>query len=116
MGQDDVVVRYYEAVDDGDLPGLLQLFHPDAEYRRPGYPPFVGREALEAFYGGARTIAEGRHVIDQQVHDGSSVAVRGRFTGRAKSGLPLDLAFADFFEVSAGQITFRQTYFYAPLV
>lgn len=40
--------RYYEAVDAADVEGVLDIFTPDATYRRPGYPDIVGADALRA--------------------------------------------------------------------
>ncbi|MFD7660753.1 nuclear transport factor 2 family protein [Actinosynnema sp. NPDC059797] len=111
------VRKYYELVDSGDVAGLLDLFAPDAEYRRPGYPPLVGREQLARFYGEDRVIREGRHSVTTVVASGAEVAVTGRFTGALKDGSEVDLQFADFFTVGAdGRFADRQTFFYAPLV
>lgn len=111
----DLVTRYYKAVDADDVPGLLLLFAEDAEYHRPGYAPLLGREALRRFYTDERVIAEGHHTVYGLVESPGEIAVRGAFSGTSRSGAPLALEFADFFK---GQdvITWRQTYFYAPLV
>ena len=66
----DVVLAYYTAVDAADLPRLLGLFHPQAEYRRGGYPPLCGANELRHFYADVRIIASGRHTIAAAITDG----------------------------------------------
>ena len=111
------VRKYYEAVDRGDVSALLWLFDPEALYRRPGYPDFRGRSDLERFYREQRVISSGRHSIESLLTDGLSAAVYGRFQGLLRNGSGVDLRFADFFELSsAGMITRRDTFFFAPLV
>lgn len=137
------VRRYYDLVDAGDVPGVLDFFAADAVYHRPGYPPMVGREALAAFYGGERVIADGRHELDAVVvaagedagpaasgpvtadgsaHDltdgsGPAVAVRGRFVGTLKDGSPARVGFADFFVLDAElRAATRHSYFDRPAV
>lgn len=111
------VRRYYELVDADDTAGLVALFSPDAEYRRPGYEPLVGRERIEEFYRAERVIAHGRHTIEQLVVDEDSVAVRGGFAGTLRDGAPVRAEFADFFRPDPqGRFASRVTYFYTPLV
>nr|WP_269328290.1 nuclear transport factor 2 family protein [Kineosporia mesophila] len=112
------VARYYEQVDADDVGSLLELFAPDAVYRRPGYPPFRGRAELERFYRDDRVIVSGRHTIsDALAGPGGSVAVRGRFAGLLRDGQDVDIEFADFF-VLDGENRFREreTFFFTPLV
>lgn len=117
---DDVVkatTLYYERVDSGDIPGLLDLFAADAVYHRPGYPPMVGQAELERFYRKDRVIADGRHAVRSLVTQGPSVAVHGTFAGTLKDGTAVDLRFADFFTVGDdGRFTRRDTFFFSPAV
>jgi steroid Delta-isomerase len=113
----ETVRRYYALVDDNDTDGLLALFSPDAEYRRPGYEPLVGRERIEEFYRSERVIADGRHAIEELVSAGGTAAVRGSFSGTLRDGAPVEAGFADFFRFAPdGRFAGRTTYFYAPLV
>lgn len=116
----DLVARtehYYRTVDAGDVQGVLDWFADDATYWRPGYEPMVGRAALEAFYGGARVIEQGAHVLDAVVAQAPHVAVRGRFEGRLKDGTEVVVGFADFITYDAhGRAAERRTYFDAPAV
>lgn len=111
-----VVARYYDCVDANDVEGLLALFSAEAEYRRPGYDPLVGRDALDDFYRNRRVIASGRHTITNLVCDGARVAVEGTFSGVLKDGSQSEVRFADFYRFGGALFTHRITYFYAPLV
>jgi ketosteroid isomerase-like protein len=109
--------RYYRLVDADDVEGLLDLFEPEAEYRRPGYDPLVGRDALRRFYSGTRVIRRGRHSVTSVVEDGNVVAIAGDFVGELKDGSTARLRFADFFTFgSGGRFSSRETFFFAPLV
>lgn len=111
------VASYYERVDAGDVPGLIELFERDATYERPGYPPFVGVDALRLFYTSDRVIDRGTHDILQCVSAANHAAVQGRFHGQLRDGRQVDLRFADFFELTQrGLIGRRCTYFYEPAV
>lgn len=110
------VRRYYELVDDGDIPGLVDLFTSDATYHRPGYEPIHGHAGLTAFYREDRPIRAGAHRLNAIVAAGQTVAVHGEFHGVLRDDRPVDLRFADFFVLSGdGRFARRDTFFYAPL-
>lgn len=114
---EDLVRSYYERVDVDDVDGILELFAPDAVYRRPGYEPMRGREAMEAFYRDERVIDHGRHTVVTVTEQMPRVVVSGTFTGTLKNGSRITLEFADFFTLGGGgRFSRRDTYFYAPLV
>ncbi|MDT0264345.1 nuclear transport factor 2 family protein [Jatrophihabitans lederbergiae] len=111
------VLRYYALVDEGDVPGLVALFAPDATYHRPGYQPIVGSAEMTAFYRDQRVIREGTHSISTVLANSPHIAVQGNFTGVLRDGRSVELRFSDFFTVGAdGRFTRRDTYFFAPLV
>jgi ketosteroid isomerase-like protein len=111
------VRTYYRLVDSGDVPGLIQLFAPDAEYHRPGYNKPTGHAELEHFYREERVIADGTHRLSKIVSQGRDVAVHGAFEGVLHDGTKTSVRFADFFSVNtAGSFSLRETFFYAPLV
>ncbi|HEX6355793.1 nuclear transport factor 2 family protein [Actinophytocola sp.] len=113
----ETVLRYYDLVDSGDVPGLVNLFTEDATYCRPGYDPLVGHGELERFYRQQRVIREGRHQVSTVVHEGAQVAVHGEFVGVLLDGRDVHLRFADFFQMSPeGRFSRRDTFFFAPLV
>ncbi|MFI7388120.1 nuclear transport factor 2 family protein [Streptomyces sp. NPDC049813] len=109
--------EFYRLVDSGDVPGLVDLFTPDAVYHRPGYPPVHGRSGMRHFYTHTRKIREGRHELDAVVVSGDEVAVRGSFAGVLHDGTPAKHRFAEFFTVTADhRISRRETFFATPLV
>lgn len=113
----EATLRYYRAVDAGDVDGVIDWFAEDATYHRPGYPPMVGRDALRAFYAGDRVIASGSHRLDQLLVDGPAIAVRGVFTGRLKDGSEVSVGFCDFVDYDAqGRAVQRRSYFDTPTV
>jgi steroid Delta-isomerase len=114
---EQAVRSYYSLVDARDFTALVGLFSEQAVYRRPGYEPLAGRDALTRFYGSQRVIVKGCHEIAEIVTDGRKVAVHGRFTGTVKSGDTVALRFADFFSLdSDGLFDSRDTFFFAPMV
>lgn len=111
---------YYNRVDVRPL-DVHDLFAEDCEYRRPGYPPMLGRAAVAQFYAQERVIRSGRHELETFVVEGSQVAVRGRFRGVLRDGRTVETGFADFFRVrqeasSQVRIVDRWTYFDVPSV
>jgi|HubBroStandDraft_4_1064222.scaffolds.fasta_scaffold514814_2 steroid delta-isomerase len=111
------VLRYYDLVDQGDVPGLIELFSPDATYCRPGYEPLVGHARLTAFYRDQRVIRGGKHTITTMVANASDVAVHGGFDGVTNDGDEVSLRFSDFFALSPdGRFSRRDTFFFTPLV
>lgn len=117
MDLSEVTLRYYRAVDAGDVDGVVNWFADDAVYHRPGYEPIRGRAAIADFYGGTRVIASGSHRIDQLIVQDRSVAVRGFFTGRLKDGSDVTIGFSDFVDYdAAGRAALRRSYFDTPAV
>jgi ketosteroid isomerase-like protein len=109
--------RYYELVDAGDVPALVDLFAPDARYCRPGYPPLVGHAELERFYREQRVIREGEHTLATLVAADDEIAVHGLFRGVLHDGERAELRFADFFRMTPeGRIACRDTFFFVPAV
>jgi ketosteroid isomerase-like protein len=114
---ENAVRRYYELVDEGDVPGLVALFDEDAVYHRPGYPPLRGKEELTRFYSGQRVIKEGRHTLEALVAADDGVAVHGHFKGVLHSGEAAETRFADFFRFAPdGTFSRRDTFFFVPLI
>ena len=104
--------EFYRLVDAGDLTGLAALFTEDARYDRPGYPPLLGRDAIDHFYRYDRVIAAGRHQLDSIVVSGNETAVRGSFEGELRDGSPVRHRFAEFFRrTDDGLISARETFF-----
>ena len=111
------VREYYRLVDAHDVDGLVALFAPDAVYRRPGYEPLEGHEALRAFYENDRVIDSGAPTVEREGVGEDSVAVHGRFEGTLRDGSSASLRFADFYTFDAqGRFATRDTFFFAPMV
>lgn len=113
------VRAYYQAVDADDIETLIGLFATEATYERPGYEPFVGHEALRAFYTGDRVIESGAHTLDAVVVNatGEQVAVHGRFEGTLKDGSAAAVRFADFYVLDAeARFAQRTTFFHTAAV
>jgi ketosteroid isomerase-like protein len=107
----------YQLVDAGDAAGIAQLLAPDAVYHRPGYEPMVGRERVFQFYHRERIIAEGRHLLETMIADEFQVAVNGQFLGTLRNGNPVELRFADFFEMDEhALIVSRRTFYFTHTV
>lgn len=107
-------MAYYRLVDSGDL-SLLELFHPEAEYKRPGYPVFKGQQSLKDFYANDRIIAAGKHEIERMFSQDKFIAVEGTLRGSLKSGKTVMVKFSDFFDLEQQPngylIRSRRTYF-----
>jgi hypothetical protein len=101
--------RYYELVDAEEYDDLVALFAPEVVYERPGQSAIEGRPALRRFYEEKRPLSAGSHELHSVVADGSTVAVRGRFTGR-QGERDVDFGFADFHEFEDGLIARRYTF------
>ncbi|MGR6914288.1 nuclear transport factor 2 family protein [[Actinomadura] parvosata] len=105
--------RLYELIDEGNVPALAGLFHPDAVYHRPGYAPLRGREEIARFYREDRVIREGAHTLGDIITDGDRTAVHGDFTGVLRDGTEVTHRFAEFFEHDPdGLLLRRETFFF----
>jgi ketosteroid isomerase-like protein len=115
-GIEQIVRRYYAAIDCGNIDEVLDLFAADAHYERPGYAPIEGREQLRHFYTRDRVLVGGRHMLDVVVSDAERVSCYGRYVGATRSGESVDVRFADFHRVVDERIAERCTFFFAPAV
>ncbi|NUR91255.1 MAG: SnoaL-like domain-containing protein [Nonomuraea sp.] len=114
MTERELALAYYAAVDAADTDLLLSMFHPRVIYRRGGYPPIEGADALRDFYENVRVIERGRHTVDAIVCEADRVAVRGSFAGVSRDGRELAAEWADFLTFDRSLIRDRVTYFLAP--
>jgi hypothetical protein len=71
MGPDDLVARWLDGLNRGDLPGLLELFAPEPRIRNAAHPPVQGpdaaRDHLRGFF--ERTASRRFDLIDLAVVD-----------------------------------------------
>jgi steroid delta-isomerase-like uncharacterized protein len=120
----DLVVRFYEAFDSGDIDSAVSLAAAELELIDPGLGTVQGkgpfREYLETL---KRAVPDATAEIEH-VHDaGDTVIVEGRFVGTfsgplttpdgdlAPTGGAVDLRFADVTTVRDGQIASYHTYY-----
>ncbi|WP_058366560.1 nuclear transport factor 2 family protein [Haloparvum sedimenti] len=116
-GHDDpeaAVRAYYDHVDAEAYEDLFALFAEDVVYERPGQDAIEGMEAFREFYFEGRPLEDGRHEVHRVVADGdgldgTTVAVRGTFSG-VQDGETVSFGFADFHEFEDGLIARRDTY------
>lgn len=109
-------VLFYECVDSNNIEGMAALFSEEAVYHRPGYEQMSGREGITDFYLHRRVIKEGRHTLASILAQATQVAVVGEYHGVLHSGDPMDLRFADLFNLDAqGAFCRRETFFSAAL-
>lgn len=111
-----LVERYYRTIDRRELDAMLDLFHEDVVYARPGYEPLRGKQALERFYRSERVIESGKHVIGLTLQQEEVVVAEGRFQGVIRGGETADVKFVDIFSFREAKIAERRTYFDSPRV
>ena len=120
----ELVSRFYDNFDRGDVEAALAVFSDHLETTDPGMgtvhglPPF--REYLETL---KRAVPDARAVVEEMREAGDAVIVEGRFVGTHSgplvgpdgtiepSGAHIDLRFADFSRVRDGKIVSYHTYY-----
>jgi steroid delta-isomerase-like uncharacterized protein len=120
----ELVTRFYEAFDAGDVDAVLSVFSDELETTDPGMGTVHGhgpfREYIETL---KRAVPDARAVIDGMYDDGDVVVVEGRFAGTFTgplaspdgdidpTGATVDLRFADVSRVRDGKIVSYHTYY-----
>jgi uncharacterized protein len=112
--QRELIAACFAAVDEADITGLLRGYAQEVVYERPGYPPIVGRDALERFYRVDRAIASGRHEIEGMLFENGSGAAWGSFAGVSRAGDRLAERWCDVYVFERDVIAFRRTHFFRP--
>ncbi|MEV5943227.1 nuclear transport factor 2 family protein [Streptomyces sp. NPDC051994] len=107
-----LVADLFTIIDERRWDELPDVFAANCVYERPGYEPLTGLAAIDHFYRHTRIISTGRHQVERVVSDLGSAACWGRFTGRDRTGQPLEEGFADAYLVEDGKIVHRTTYFF----
>jgi uncharacterized protein len=111
-----LILELFKAVDASDWSSLLEIFHQDIVYERPGYEPFQGLPRLLQFYQNERMIQSGTHHLEHIVVNGNYGACWGRFIGLKKDGSPVAELFADVYQLEGGKIKMRRSHFFRPAV
>jgi ketosteroid isomerase-like protein len=120
----ELVSRFYDSFDRGDLDSALSVFSDELETTDPGMGTVHGldpfREYLETL---KRAVPDARALIERAYTAGDTVIVEGRFVGThtgplpgpdgdiAPSGGHVDLRFADVSRVRDGRIVSYHTYY-----
>jgi len=109
------IERAVERMNDGDLPGYLDLYADDLTLH--GYPPDVeGKAGAVAFYTSfSKALPDLKLSIEDAIADGDTVAVRYRiqgthedeFMGVPASGNKVDLSGQSFFRFEDGRVVER---------
>jgi steroid delta-isomerase-like uncharacterized protein len=123
-GEREIVSRFYDYFDRGDVDAALAVFSDDLETTDPGMGTVHGlgpfREYLETL---KRAVPNARAVIEEMREAGDAVIVEGRFVGThtgplegpdgtiEPSGASVDLRFADVSRVRGGKIVSYHTYY-----
>jgi ketosteroid isomerase-like protein len=108
---EELVKKYYAAVDAGDLETLFSVFGDNIVYKRPGYEAIDGMEKFKEFYRNNRIIKEGHHTISNIIVKDPYVVVEGEFNGVLKDGRKSYTTFVDVYTFSNGKAIKRHTYF-----
>jgi len=119
-----VVSRFYQLFDSGDIDAAVSLFSEELETTDPGMGTVYGlapfREYLETL---SRAMPDARAVVEQAYEAGDTVIVEGRFVGThtgplatpdgevAPTGASVDLRFADVSRVEGARIVSYHTYY-----
>lgn len=107
-----LIVRLFSAIDSCDWTMLINIFHQEVVYERPGYESFNGLERVLYFYQEERIVLSGNHFIEGIVVDGAYAACWGCFYGIGKNGDNLSEKYADVYSFQDGKIKTRQSYFF----
>lgn len=116
MTNRDIIMQYFNIVDERKFDDLSLVFHHDIVYERPGYPPLVGLERTIAFYKHERILASGIHTVEGIISEGNTCVCWGKFIGTTHSKEAVDERFADLMIFSNDKIKKRTTYFFRPAV
>ncbi len=108
---ENIVKKYYSAVDKNDLVTLFSLFSDDIIYERPGYKPLNGKEEFQNFYRTHRIIKSGQHTIFNIIVKDQYVVVEGEFNGVLKNGNKSYTKFVDVYKFQNEKAYYRHTYF-----
>ena len=116
LASQTLVRDLFRVIDARDFERLREFCHPEVRYERPGYEQFSGIERLLKFYREERVIVSGTHQLTAVVTSDTHAACWGRYVGVHRDGSPIDVEFADTYELEDGTIRRRKSFFYVPSV
>jgi ketosteroid isomerase-like protein len=114
----DIVLAYYEAFARSDLPAMVDLLHPEMEFRAAenfiyaDCNPYLGPSAVEKLAARLRQEWNGFMVLAEEIQGaGDLVIARGRYLGTYKAtGFRLDAEFVHVFKFRDGKIILQHNY------
>lgn len=103
MNPKDVVLKWVECFNNGDVDGLCALYHPDAANHQVVTKPVVGLKAIRSLFEVEFSRAK-MHCIIDTIHEAGDWAI-------LEWSDPNGLRGCGFFHVSNGRILFQRGYF-----
>ena len=106
----------YEAFSKGDVPAVLDKFHPEIEWREPESLPYgdqVGPAAVaqNVFSRVVQDISGFTIAIDEFVDGGDTIVTLGTYRGTgARTGIPLNTPFVHVWKFRDGKLSYFRTY------
>ena len=123
-GPRDLVVRFYEEFENGDIAGATSAFSEEVEIADPGIGAVHGagpfREYLTSF---KRAMPDGRVIVHRLHEAEDTVIVEGRFVGThtgpltgpggeiEPTGSSVDLRFVNVWRAEGGAVTCHHSYY-----
>ena len=109
----------YEALSRDDLDGMLELLHPEMEFRNPDYAMEPGtrhgRDGFRRAWEAGQEVLEDLHFDVERIVEGDDViVVVVRISGRGRGGgVPIDSRFGHVLELRGDQVA-RVSWFQDP--
>jgi ketosteroid isomerase-like protein len=120
----ELVKRYYEAFNRGDLDEAARAFSPDVETIEPGAGTIRGVDQWKAYGAGfRRAMPDARLNFKSAVEQGNTLAVEGTFTGThtgplltptgevAPTGRSIELPYIDVYTAEGGLLVTHRVYY-----
>jgi len=113
-----MIAAYYHAYSQSDIAFVLNLFHPEAEFRSSenfiyaDRNPYRGKEGMKDLFTRLQNDWEIFEVLPDEITGaGDMVIARGRYKGKFKhTGFVLDAEFVHVFKFKDGRIALQHTY------
>jgi ketosteroid isomerase-like protein len=104
----DLILEYYQKVDDKDVEWVIDLFADDASYQRADCI-FPNKQSIADFYRNDRKI-QGKHTVQGIIAEGDCVAAYGEFNGVGAEGQPKHVEFCDVWLFKGSKVVHRRSY------
>lgn len=110
--RNELIDRYYGAVDEEDYDRMLTAFTDAIEYRYPGEDEMHGSDEVREFFEERRQTSETTHDVFRRLHDEEATVCEGRITGELRGEGPFEGSYVGVFEFdeAAGAISHVSVY------